>query len=236
LQDSRAAATQAGIAARERYQSLRSAGMSEPQLRQLMSTLQLSGMLNISAQRAGTVSEVQIRPGQRLEAGAPIALITDDRKLWIEFPASGQQAAQIRTGDLMLLEQCAPARVIAIANHMQNGSQTRLIRALATDKTPCLKLNQFVEARHQSATPASEGLGVPSQALIRKNNQAEYVMVKQAQGFSAVKVKVLSRQGDQVWVQPLDGALTAGNQVATQGLIALKGAWSGLGGAESGEQ
>lgn len=235
VQDSRAAALQADIAARERYHSLRSAGMSEQQLHKLSGRPELNGLIAIAAQKSGTLSDMSLHPGQRIEAGMPIATISSDHQLWIEFPASEKQAAQIRIGDQMLFAQCAPARVIAISSQVQSGSQTRLIRAQANNQDGCLKINQFVEARHQASGTSADGIRIPSLAIVR-NSQADYVFVRHPQGFLAVRIQLISQQGNQSWVKALNGKLDASSQVATQGLIALKGAWAGLGAEESGDK
>ena len=54
----------------------------------------------------------------------------------------------------------------------------------------------------------------------------EFVFVRNAEGVQAVPVTVVSRAIDQVIVQ---GALTAKQSIAVQGLASLKGMWLGLG-------
>jgi multidrug efflux pump subunit AcrA (membrane-fusion protein) len=129
LQDSRAAAMiQADVAARERYQALRSAGMGETQIRQLLSNQNLTSVLRISANSNGILTEINVKPGQRIEAGTPIASISKDGAFWVELQASAQQASSIRIGDLMQVNNCASAKVTAISSQIQSGNQTTLIR------------------------------------------------------------------------------------------------------------
>jgi hypothetical protein len=77
-------------------------------------------------------------------------------------------------------------------------------------------------------------IGVPTKALIQSKNE-HYVFVKNAQGFEAVKVKLLSTVGQHAWVSS-NPKLQVGSQIATQGIIQLKGARAGLGAEEGGAQ
>lgn len=235
LQDSRAAALQADIAAKERYQSLRSAGMSETAIHNLLTQQQLSPVLVLAAPAGGTLSEMQVRPGQRIEAGMPVASISKDAPWWLELQASAQQAAQIRPGDLLQVSNCATAKVNAVAAHVQSSNQTVLIRAQVTQNSQCLKLNQFVEAVHQSAQQAPGSLGVPLRALFQ-SARVHYVFLKNAQGFEAVRVSLLSQDASHAWVSAPGKQLQPGSQVATQGIVQLKGALAGLGAEEGGGQ
>jgi hypothetical protein len=94
-----------------------------------------------------------------------------------------------------------------------------------------LKPGQYLEATISSKTPPVSGWSLPSTALVR-NGSNEFVFVRNADGVQAVPVTVESRAIDQVIVQ---GALTAKQSIAIQGLASLKGLWLGLGvtGAEA---
>ncbi len=229
LQESRGNATQANVGARERYQSLRAAGMSDGQLQLLLGKLALSPYLAINAGTRGTLLELNLTIGQRIEAGMPIAKISKDTALWIEFQASRQQAEHIRIGDNLLIKGCPAAKVIAVSPQVNGVNQSTLIRAQQSTNDGCLKLNQFVEANHSTSTINANSIGVPGSAIV-KNGSDSFVFVKNEQGFEAVKVQVMPGGADKVWVT---GKLKAGSQVAVKGIVALKGAWIGLGADES---
>jgi cobalt-zinc-cadmium efflux system membrane fusion protein len=232
VQDSRGSALQASLAAKERYQSLRGAGMSAGELKKLLSSNTLVPMLTVNAGVNGTVLELNLNPGQRIEAGMPIARISKDGALWIEFQASHAQAQEIRIGDMLQLKGCGSAKVIAISPQINASNQSTLIRAQQVANDGCVKLNQFVEANHVGSRIAAGSIGVPSAALV-KSGADSYVFVRNAQGFAAVKVKTMdpmnSAVGGKVWVRSADASLKAGSAVATAGIVALKGAWIGLG-------
>jgi cobalt-zinc-cadmium efflux system membrane fusion protein len=228
LEDSRGSAMQASLAAKERYQSLRGAGMGAGALQKLLSSNTLSPLLTVNAGVNGTLLDLNLNPGQRIEAGMPIARISKDGALWIEFQASRAQAQEIRLGDKLQLKDCGLASVIAISPQINGSNQSTLIRAQQASNDGCLKLNEFVEANHVGNRITAGSIGVPAAALV-KSGVDSYVFVKNAQGFVAVKVKASAAVGGKVWVQSQDANLKAGSPVATKGIVALKGAWIGLG-------
>lgn len=228
LQDSRGIAIQSDVAAKERYQTLRAAGYSPVQLASLRTTHKLSPYLSIRAGVRGTLLELDLHPGQRVEAGMPIARISQDSALWIDFLAARQQAATIRVGDLLTIKDCTTAKVIAISPQMNGNDQSTLIRAEASRRVACLKLNQFVEATHSSSAVSIGSLGVPASALVRHGAE-DYVFLKTGTGFEAVRVTVVPGSAGLVWLTSKTGKLNADSQVASKGIVALKGAWIGLG-------
>lgn len=225
LQETRGAAVQAEVAASERRQALRAAGLSEAALASMLRSKTLTPGLTLHAGRSGTLLEMSAQIGQRVEAGAPLARIGRDGALWIEFQAARQQADQIRVGDLLELKQCGTAKVLALSPQMDGGNQTTLIRAQQSAHDDCLKVNQFVEASHVGRQVTAGSFGVPAAAVVRQGGQ-QFVFLRGAKGFDAIKVRVVPGTPERVWVE---GALRVGGEVATSGIVALKGAWMGLG-------
>lgn len=228
LQESRAQAMQTEVAASERRQSLKAAGLSDNALKQLLKTRSLITTTAIYAKSKGTVLDFQAQLGQRIEAGMPIAKLSGDAPFWIEFQASKIQAAQIRVGDMLQIKDCGNAKVMAISPQIDAGNQSIIIRAQEVNQAKqasCLRLNQFVEASHIGHQAVKNSYGVPANALVRSGNQ-QYVFLKNNQGFEALEVKVVSGSPDKIW---LTGNFGSNPQIATQGLVVLKGAWLGLG-------
>jgi cobalt-zinc-cadmium efflux system membrane fusion protein len=225
MQEPRGAAVQAELAAKERYQSLRAAGMTERAIGKLVASNNLSPQLIVTSGARGTVIELDIHAGQRIDAGMPIARISTGAGLWIDFQASRQQAAQIRLGDFLQLKECGTAKVIAISPHVNAANQSTVVRATPLMSDGCLKPNQFVEASHGGGSIPPGSVGVPAAAIVR-NGPDSFVFVRNEQGFEAVKVSVSPGGTDKVWVT---GKLAAGSPVAVKGIVALKGSWLGLG-------
>lgn len=230
LEETRGNAMQADVAAKEQYQALRAAGLGDAAIHRLVATQALSPYLTVSADAAGTVLELPINVGQRIEAGMPIAKIGREQALWIDLQASREQAAQMHIGDLLQIKDCNSARVIAISPQINGVNQSTLIRAQQVAADSCLKLNQFVQARLIGHTVSAGSVAVPAAALVRSGVDS-FVFVKRAQGFEAVQVTAAAAGGDMVWINGKSkGKLAVGSPVAIRGIAALKGAWMGLGG------
>jgi cobalt-zinc-cadmium efflux system membrane fusion protein len=225
LDESRAAAQLARLAADQRAQALRSGGMDQSTLAALPVKRQLSPLLTVRARAAGTVIEMPLAVGQQAEPGSSVAKIVRDGPLWVELQASRQQLAALAVGDQLLVAEGCQLRVSAISPLVNGVNQTALVRAEQPERNGCLKMNAYVEARLVRARTQAGALAVPAAALVRRG-AASYVFVRNQAGFQAVPVRPGAAAGDQVWVS---GALREGAPVAMRGLAAIKGAWSGLG-------
>ncbi|MYN24860.1 HlyD family efflux transporter periplasmic adaptor subunit [Duganella sp. CY42W] len=225
LEESRSAAHLARLAADQRGQALRAGGMPQAAIVRLPDERQLSPLLTVRAQAAGTVVELPLSVGQQAEPGSSVARIVRDGPLWVELQASRQQLASVSVGDKLLVAEGCQLKVSAISPLVNGVNQTALVRAEQVERNGCLKLNAFVEARLARPRAQAGAMAVPAASLVRRG-AASYVFVRNAKGFQAVPVQPGAAAGDQVWVR---GALRAGAPVAMRGLVAIKGAWSGLG-------
>lgn len=225
LDESRAGAQAARLAVNQHEQALRAAGMGAAAIRALPANPQLSPMLTVRAQAAGTVLELPAAIGQQVEPGAVLAKIARQGPLWVELQASPQQAPLLKPGAELRVGDACRIKVIAVSPVVNGANQTAQVRAGQVGRDTCLKVNAFVEARLVQPPVQSGALAVPASALVRRGG-ANYVFVRNAKGFTAVPVTTGAVAGDQVWVQ---GALQAGAPIATRGVVAIKGVWSGLG-------
>jgi membrane fusion protein, heavy metal efflux system len=231
-QETRNLLQQARVAVQERAQMLKLAGLSEAAIARLHSPSGLTPVIDIRSTAGGSVLEWMVTPGQRVEAGAPLAKVARVGELWLELQASRAQGEHIAMGDVVKTKSCAQSgKVIAIATQLSESNQLIMVRASLPGADKCLKPGQYLEATISSKTPPVSGWSLPSTALVR-NGSNEFVFVRNADGVQAVPVTVVSRAIDQVIVQ---GALTAKQSIAIQGLASLKGLWLGLGttGAEA---
>lgn len=231
LQETRNQLVQTRVAAQSHMKMLKLAGMSDAAIAALASEQALSPIIDIRSRLSGSVLEIMVTPGQRVEAGAPLAKVARSGELWLELQASRAQGEQIHIGDKVTLSQCAQTgRVAAIAPQMSTQSQFVMVRATLPGAEQCLRAGQYLEAAISSkATPAS-GWSLPAAALVR-NNGRDYVFVKDAAGVKAQVINIVTRSADKIVAQ---ASLQAGQQVAVKGLANLKGIWLGLGAPESG--
>ncbi|MFC0170256.1 efflux RND transporter periplasmic adaptor subunit [Pseudoduganella danionis] len=229
LEESRSAAMLARLAADERAQALRAGGWDGRAIEALLRSRALTPELVLRAPRAGTVLELSAEPGARLEAGMPVARISRSGPLWIELQASRMQAERLRVGEVLQVQGCGSARVIAVGSAVHTANQSVPVRAEQVGSSDCLKLNAYVEARmapssKTGAAPA-QGVLVPAAALVRRGAET-FVFVQNAGGFMATPVQAVQAGADLVRIS---GKVAAGDAVAVKGLVVLKGSWAGLG-------
>lgn len=225
LDESRAAAQVAALAAEQSMHALRAGGMGAAQIRTLRDKRAVSPLLTLRAQGAGTILEMPLSAGQQVEPGAAVAKIVRDGPLWVEFQASRQQLPALNIGDTLQVADGCTVRIGAVSPLLNDVNQTATVRAEQRERNDCLKVNAFVEARLLPAPTQSGAVAVPSGALVRRG-ASDYVFVRNARGFLAVPVRPGASAGDLVWIR---GDVKEGAQVAARGVATLKGAWSGLG-------
>lgn len=225
-QETRNHLQQARVAVQERAQMLKLAGLSEAAIARLNNPSGLTPVIDIRSSAGGSVLEWMVTPGQRVEAGAPLAKVARAGELWLELQASRAQGEQIAVGDVVKTKSCKQSgKVLAIATQLSESNQLVMVRASLPGADKCLKPGQYLEATISNKTPPASGWSLPSTALVR-NGSNEFVFVRNAEGVQAMPVTVVSRAIDQVIVQ---GALAAKQSIAVQGLASLKGLWLGLG-------
>lgn len=147
--ESVAQAEMADLAAQERRQALRLAGVSEARL--LGGQDALSPQLDISAPTGGTVLELLATPGQRLEAGSPLLRLGRADKWVIEFQASAAQLQGMRVGDVLAVDGCSKAARVSAISPQVSATQNLQARAELVGREDCLRLSQFVQLRWQRA-------------------------------------------------------------------------------------
>ena len=226
LQDTRNQLAQAQVAVQERAQMLKLAGMRQAAIATLASQHGLNPVIDIQTPRGGTVLELMVAPGQRVEAGAPLVKLARAGELWLELQASRMQGDQIAIGDTVNVRACKESgRVSAIAPQMAEQSQLVIVRATLPGADRCLRAGQYLEATISSKTVPQTGWLVPAGALVRDAGR-ELLFVRDAKGVRPLNVTVITRDAASAVVQ---GALQDGVQVAVQGTANLKGIWLGLG-------
>jgi cobalt-zinc-cadmium efflux system membrane fusion protein len=205
----------------------------------------LSGRVALSAPAKGTVVEMLVEPGQRVEAGAPLLKFASAGALWIDLKATAEVARRLQVGDEVRVNGCAmPARLSAINPQLDSSNQTLSLRAQWPQANDCAWPQQQVQAEvvlSQRDTPAGTNLRwlVPAAAVLKMEGQ-DTVFVQRPGGYMGVSVKVLGQQTQAATAQgqggsllqlqaAKPGALSAQDKVVVQGAVALKGLAQGLG-------
>jgi biotin carboxyl carrier protein len=224
VEESRALLIQAEAGARERQQTLKAAGFPDAALKQLVQQQQIQPALAIIANSSGTLTELQLKPGQKIDAGMPVATISKNGAFWVEFQVVAGLAAQIKSGDQIRVAACQDAlRVTAVAAHVQTETQNRIVRAEQSKPESCLQLNQFVEGRLESAHIPAASFALPRSAIIQLQGKS-WIFIRQPQGYLPVAVNIVQQQGEQSWIRAVqEKQLAAGVQVVVKGISGLKG-------------
>jgi membrane fusion protein, heavy metal efflux system len=228
VESSQTEARQANFAVAERRQMLRLSGMSDTAIARLTSEAAITATLSVSAPEAGTVVDIGISPGQRLEQSAPLLKLARLSPLWIEIavPASGVRA--IRPGARVDVDGYdTPGRVVLVSETADAVTQTVLVRA-EVPNTGELRPGQAAAARIGFLSPGEAAWEIPYSALIRRG-EATSVFVAIEGGFRLVPVTLLAEDQDHVVVS---GAIGNNDTVAVSGVSALRGILQGLGAGE----
>jgi len=228
VETSQTEARQASIAVAERRQMLRLSGISDTALSRLTDEAAITATLSVNAPEAGTVVDIVIAPGQRIEQSAPLLKLARLSTLWVEIavPASGVRA--IRPGARVDVEGYdTPGRVVLVSETTDAATQTVLVRA-EVPNTGELRPGQTAAARISFLSPGEAAWEIPYSALIRRGEAAS-VFVAIEGGFRLVPVTLIAEDQDHVVIS---GAITNKDAVAISGVSALRGILQGLGTAE----
>lgn len=201
LEATRSQARQATLLADDRRRALAQAGAAAQAN---------GGVVTLTAPISGTVIERQATVGQRLEAAAPLLRIAALDTLWVELQVPVREAAALRVGDAVQLDEPAlPARVIAIARAVDAASQTVMVRAAVqapAAATAALRVGQGVQAQ-LLRTPAG-GHTVPAGAVVQHGGR-DWVFADLGGGrLRALPVQVLQRSGQGVLLRPAEPGQT----------------------------
>jgi cobalt-zinc-cadmium efflux system membrane fusion protein len=225
LREAQATRDMAVATQREQRRLLRLAGYSDTEIDSLKPD-SISAWITLRSANNGVLLEQPALVGQHIEAGTTLFRLATGDRWWLELEATRAQAADIRLGDFVRVDGCSnDGHVIAVASQLQAASQTLTIRAEMSEDLTCVIPNQYVQARVRPSMRDARLVSIPASALIRNGN-AEFIFVQKAGNFQPTPVKVARRQGNEVL---LSGGVEPGARVASSGLIALKGAWLGLG-------
>lgn len=223
--EARNTAQQARLAAQERRQALRLAGLGDGQISQLVATATVQPVLAVAAGAAGRVVEVLVQPGQQVEAGAPLLRLARPLPLGLALQATTAQAAQLRPGAAVRLADCdLTGTVRGLVPAMQGSNQAVIVQVALARASDCVQPNQVVTARVALPSAAAGALQVAAAALLQLDGQ-DQVFLQTPQGFRPQPVQLLSRNGAQATVR----GLAADARVVVAGVAALKGAWLGVG-------
>ena len=221
--------TEASAELAERQQLLSLYGMSKAAIQQLREQRILTSTVEIVSPLDGVVLEQMAVAGQRAEASAPLYKVASLSPLWLEIAVPLSRVAETGEGSKISVPAYqASGKVLSVGRSVDSANQTVMVRAEVTEGAERLRPGQQIEVLIAAPGSATEQWVVPNQALVHQDGQV-YVFVQTPGGFRVQAVTVVSAAAQTSTVQaPLRGD----ERIAVRGVVALKGAWQGLGGGE----
>lgn len=222
VQESQAASKEAEAALDHAKGALRLSGMPAQAIDRVAVSGKTQDSITIAATQAGMVTEVVVKPGQRVEAASALLNVAQTDTLWLNIQLPVTESARWPAGTRVRIpDRDLAARILSASPMVSPGSQTVVMRAAIEGRTDRVRPGELVTVELIAGATAQSGWTVPLAAVFHDADQA-YVFVRTPEGFDARKVKVTASAGQTLRVE---GPLKSGEQIAVSGVVALKGAW-----------
>jgi cobalt-zinc-cadmium efflux system membrane fusion protein len=174
----------------------------------------------IRAPIAGTVAERQITAGQLLQAGTtPCFTIADLSRVWVMTQVFGADLASVKVGDSAEIDTGSDVtrmqgKVDNIATLVDPSTRAVSVRVVVENPHGLLRKQMYVRVLIRSHEE-SDGLLVPTSAILRDDENLPFVYVAQPDGsFARAHVMLAYRHEDQYQITE---GLKPGDQVMTDG-------------------
>lgn len=213
-------------------QRMRLAGMSDEQVRLVERSGRTQARITIVAPVGGVVTELTVREGMTVMAGAPLFRINGLGTVWANAEVPESQAALLRPGTRVVAQTAAApgkayeGRVQALLPDINATTRTLKARVELSNPGQTLVPGMFVSIRFMDLR-AGKTLLVPTEAVIQTGRRA-VVMLAEADGrFRPVDVQTGIEAGGQTEVK---SGLQAGQKVvvSSQFLIDSEASLRGL--------
>lgn len=200
-------------------QRMRQVGMSPAQIRLVEQSGKVQPRIAITSPRAGVVTDLMVREGMTVQAGSTLMDINGLSTVWVQAEVPEAQAALVRPGmGIKAQAQALPGQQFegelqAVLPQVNPNTRTVLARMVLKNPKQLLLPGMFVQATLLGGQ-RSEGVLVPSEAIIRTGKRSVVMLAGEDGRFSPVEIKTGLEQGGQTEV--LQG-LKAGQSVVLSG-------------------
>lgn len=221
VQEAQAALSEGEATLKQAKAALRLSGMPVAIINQVASSGNPQDGLTLVAEKAGVVTEIEAKSGQRVEAATALMHIAQTEKLWLDIQIPVSDGSHWLPGTAVRVQgRNIAGRVLSSSAMVATGSQTVVLRAELDGQSGAVRPGEFLTVDLPVKSSAG-GWDLPLTA-VAYDGSAAVVFVRTQDGFEARPVKVSASAGQMVRVQ---GALSAGDEVAVSSVVALKGAW-----------
>jgi Cu(I)/Ag(I) efflux system membrane fusion protein len=211
-------------------------GLPDAEIRKLEQSGTASRRVPVVAPISGILSELGVREGAMVQAGAPAFTIVDFSSVWVVVEVPEAQGASLRPGlQAVVSVQTLPDKTFAGRVdfiYPELNTQTRTLKARVQLANPRLELKPGMFANVSLVSGARKVLAVPTEAVIQTGTRS-VVVVMDGERFRAATVKSGAEMGGRTEI--LEG-LRPGERVVASGQFlidseaSLKGALDRLGG------
>ena len=212
----------------EHKQLLEISGMTISEIDRLSKTHQLSSQLNVHSPISGVVMERIAVAGERVDMLAPLYRIANLDELWLEINIPHERIGSIKAGDQVLIENTpVSAKITLLGQSVNPENQTLLARATIKGNQSAVRAGQTINTQIVQASETA-AFKVPN-AAIAQNEGKYFIFIRNQDGFKVSPITVIGKQGDE---SIISGDFTGDEDIASEGAVALKANWLGLGSAE----
>ena len=218
-------------------QRMRLAGMSDAQIKLVETSGKIQPYLTVTAPLNGVVTELSVREGMTVAAGAPLFRINGTANAWINAEIPENLAALVNIGHQVEARVASlpgtvfTGKVIALLPELNAETRTLKVRVELNRPHPPLVPGLFVSVR-LAANPGKDVLLVPSEAVIQTGTRT-IVMVAEGQGkFLPVNVEIGTESKGQTEIRR---GLKVGQKVVVSGqfLVDSEASLKGISGSQS---
>jgi len=220
-----AKSAQAELAASER--ALFSIGFSESEITALMTNHSTSGILTLKSPIAGTVTDLSIRLGQRVEPNRDLFHIVELARLWVQISLYEKDLAYIRNDQSVeIIPQSFPentfqGKIVRIGREVKGETRTIDCFVEVANPKEILIPNLFVTCHVLVGTDTDdEVLSVPEDAIIMDQHGDRAVYIEHEPQCFVLK-EVETGRSSNGWVEVIEG-LKAGDRVVFKGAFFIK--------------
>lgn len=203
---------------------LRFSGMTEQEIAALEKERSINGVVRVRALRNGILAPMVAVPGQEVQRGDRLSVISDAAKVVVDIPVPVSEAIRLETGQGVMLERNAlQGRVVWIAREADPLTQRVAVHARFDNAEGHLLPGELVRVRFLDELPEGQvAWRLPATGLVELGG-VPTVFRRTEQGVEMVSVEVLSRDASGVVVRPSGGvAETPGVRLLTRGAVYLK--------------
>ncbi len=214
----RAEAAQARATLDERAQILALAGMTDGEIADLKNNRKLASSLLVRAPIGGTILQRHGTTGERVQASAPLVTIARLDPIWVNLQVPLSRAVALDSVEKVHLPAAGlEGRLIRVGHTVDQATQSVTAVAEFRPGRSLLRPGQAVQAILRVKGGGASQWRVPADAVVSHRNLS-WVFVRVPEGFRAIPVTLVSETPQFASVQ---GALAAGERVATRGLLTL---------------